>query len=125
MLEIWTLFINKTYYIFELLSFTCHTGKATGEKFLLLQSWDVFFRNSTAGAGPGQAYQAPPSLGILGRNETALSSMAGFMGGNALGGQVDEKIIDDHLAVQAIIRSYQVYFWYKRDSFQDGPCSTR
>lgn len=30
-------------------------------------------------------------------------------GGTALGtGQINEKIIDDHLAVQAIIRSYQV-----------------
>lgn len=31
------------------------------------------------------------------------------MGGGALAGaEPDEKIIDDHLAVQAIIRSYQV-----------------
>lgn len=29
-------------------------------------------------------------------------------GGVGMGGQVSEKIIDDHLAVQAIIRSYQV-----------------
>jgi hypothetical protein len=31
------------------------------------------------------------------------------IGGNALtGSRVDDKLIDDHLAVQAIIRSYQV-----------------
>ncbi|XP_065338418.1 2-oxoglutarate dehydrogenase complex component E1 isoform X4 [Cloeon dipterum] len=72
-------------------------------------SWDVFFRNSSSGAGPGQAYQPPPSLALPGRNEAPLSSLAPFLGGSsALGGQVDEKIIDDHLAVQAIIRSYQI-----------------
>ncbi|CAB3372874.1 Hypothetical predicted protein [Cloeon dipterum] len=72
-------------------------------------SWDAFFRNSSSGAGPGQAYQSPPSLALPGRNEAPLSSLAPFLGGSsALGGQVDEKIIDDHLAVQAIIRSYQI-----------------
>ncbi|XP_059470554.1 2-oxoglutarate dehydrogenase complex component E1 isoform X2 [Neocloeon triangulifer] len=72
-------------------------------------SWDAFFRNSSSGAGPGQAYQAPPSLALPGRNETALTSLAPFFGGGAaLGGQVDDKVIDDHLAVQAIIRSYQI-----------------
>lgn len=29
-------------------------------------------------------------------------------GASPLGGQISEKVIDDHLAVQAIIRSYQV-----------------
>ncbi|KAK7868344.1 hypothetical protein R5R35_013643 [Gryllus longicercus] len=73
-------------------------------------SWDSFFRNSTAGAAPGQAYQAPPSLAEPGRNQLPITSLApllGAAGAPALGGQVNEKVIDDHLAVQAIIRSYQ------------------
>lgn len=37
---------------------------------------------------------------------SALSAMGG--GGAMTGGRVDDKLIDDHLAVQAIIRSYQV-----------------
>jgi len=73
-------------------------------------SWDSFFRNSAAGAAPGQAYQPPPSLAIPGRNQIPVTSLTPYLGGSrvpALGGQIDEKIIDDHLAVQAIIRSYQ------------------
>ncbi|GLH08554.1 Putative 2-oxoglutarate dehydrogenase E1 component, mitochondrial [Gryllus bimaculatus] len=73
-------------------------------------SWDSFFRNSSAGAAPGQAYQAPPSLAEPGRNQLPITSLApllGAAGAPALGGQVNEKVIDDHLAVQAIIRSYQ------------------
>lgn len=38
--------------------------------------------------------------------------MQGGAGTPALGGQVNEKVIDDHLAVQAIIRSYQVRMYY-------------
>ncbi|PNF19902.1 2-oxoglutarate dehydrogenase, mitochondrial [Cryptotermes secundus] len=73
-------------------------------------SWDSFFRNSTAGAAPGQAYQPPPSLAAPGRNQVPVTSIAPYLGGSgapALGGQINEKVIDDHLAVQAIIRSYQ------------------
>lgn len=80
---------------------------------ILLQSWDSFFRNSSAGAAPGQAYQPPPSLAAPGRNQVPVTSIAPYLGGSAapaLGGQINEKIIDDHLAVQAIIRSYQVLF---------------
>ncbi|XP_031346025.1 2-oxoglutarate dehydrogenase, mitochondrial isoform X3 [Photinus pyralis] len=69
-------------------------------------SWDSFFRNSAQG---GVGYQAPPTLAAPRRNEEyfaggpTMSSVAGTGGGI-----VDEKIIDDHLAVQAIIRSYQI-----------------
>lgn len=73
---------------------------------IFFQSWDSFFRNSAQG-GPG--YQAPPSLAPLGKNEISVGALLPMMGGAAAGsGQVSEKIIDDHLAVQAIIRSYQV-----------------
>ncbi|CAL1677275.1 unnamed protein product [Lasius platythorax] len=70
-------------------------------------SWDSFFRNSTAGAAPGLAYQAPPSLAPS-YNQMPLGALLPLGGGTQLGqASVNEKIIDDHLAVQAIIRSYQ------------------
>ncbi|KAK6641841.1 hypothetical protein RUM44_013559 [Polyplax serrata] len=73
-------------------------------------SWDAFFRSSSSGALPGQAYQGPPSLAPPRNNEVPLSGLL-TAGGSlpGLGGSaVSERIIDDHLAVQAIIRSYQV-----------------
>ncbi|XP_076753196.1 oxoglutarate dehydrogenase Nc73EF isoform X5 [Xylocopa sonorina] len=70
-------------------------------------SWDSFFRSTTAGAGPGLAYQAPPSLAPS-HNQVPLGALLPLGGGSQLGQiPVNEKIIDDHLAVQAIIRSYQ------------------
>ncbi|KAH0954038.1 hypothetical protein HN011_008403 [Eciton burchellii] len=70
-------------------------------------SWDSFFRSSTAGAAPGFAYQAPPSLAPS-HNQIPLGTLLPLSGGTQLGqAPVNEKIIDDHLAVQAIIRSYQ------------------
>ncbi|KAL6422029.1 hypothetical protein ACFW04_010845 [Cataglyphis niger] len=71
-------------------------------------SWDSFFRNSTAGAAPGLAYQAPPCLAPS-HNQVPLGALLPLSGGTQLGqAPVNEKIIDDHLAVQAIIRSYQI-----------------
>ncbi|XP_018361636.1 PREDICTED: 2-oxoglutarate dehydrogenase, mitochondrial isoform X6 [Trachymyrmex cornetzi] len=71
-------------------------------------SWDSFFRNSTAGAAPGFAYQAPPSLAPS-YNQVPLGALLPLGGATQLGqAPVNEKIIDDHLAVQAIIRSYQI-----------------
>ncbi|XP_076662252.1 oxoglutarate dehydrogenase Nc73EF isoform X3 [Halictus rubicundus] len=70
-------------------------------------SWDAFFRNSTAGAAPGLAYQAPPSLAPS-HNQIPLGALLPLGGGSQLSQMpLNEKIIDDHLAVQAIIRSYQ------------------
>ena len=41
--------------------------------------------------------------------------MGGAGSAVAVAGQaVDEQIIDDHLAVQAIIRSYQVLNWFMK-----------
>ncbi|VVC29868.1 Hypothetical protein CINCED_3A011739 [Cinara cedri] len=72
-------------------------------------SWDAFFRNCDAGAQPGFAYQAPPSLAPPGKNEVLLSSILPAVNSTAaVGGSFSEKLIDDHLAVQAIIRSYQI-----------------
>ncbi|XP_043492434.1 2-oxoglutarate dehydrogenase, mitochondrial isoform X4 [Polistes fuscatus] len=71
-------------------------------------SWDSFFRSSTAGAGPGLAYQAPPSLAPS-HNQVPLGALLPLGGGSQISQMpINEKIIDDHLAVQAIIRSYQI-----------------
>ncbi|XP_045493691.1 2-oxoglutarate dehydrogenase, mitochondrial isoform X3 [Colias croceus] len=74
-------------------------------------SWDAFFRNATNGAQPGVAYTPPPNLAPYSKNEVPLTSLvpaAGGMPSIASGSPINEKIIDDHLAVQAIIRSYQI-----------------
>ncbi|KAI5699495.1 hypothetical protein M8J75_003861 [Diaphorina citri] len=74
-------------------------------------SWDSFFRNSAAGASSTTAYSPPPSLALPGKNHVPLSALGPYLGATgglpAIGGQVTEKVIDDHLAVQGIIRSYQ------------------
>ncbi|CAH2274958.1 2-oxoglutarate dehydrogenase, mitochondrial isoform X1 [Pelobates cultripes] len=65
------------------------------------KSWDVFFRNANAGAAPGTAYQSPPPLG---------SNLSAFAQAQSLvQGQPNiEKLVEDHLAVQSLIRAYQV-----------------
>ncbi|KAI5726919.1 hypothetical protein M8J76_011086 [Diaphorina citri] len=76
-----------------------------------MESWDSFFRNSAAGASSTTAYSPPPSLALPGKNHVPLSALGPYLGATgglpAIGGQVTEKVIDDHLAVQGIIRSYQ------------------
>uniref|UniRef100_U5EV19 2-oxoglutarate dehydrogenase complex component E1 n=1 Tax=Corethrella appendiculata TaxID=1370023 RepID=U5EV19_9DIPT len=68
-------------------------------------SWDAYFRNNS--------YSAPPSLAPIPKHHVPASqyigtSLPAIGGGAALaGGRIDDKLIDDHLAVQAIIRSYQ------------------
>uniref|UniRef100_A0A671YIR5 2-oxoglutarate dehydrogenase complex component E1 n=1 Tax=Sparus aurata TaxID=8175 RepID=A0A671YIR5_SPAAU len=64
-------------------------------------SWDIFFRNANAGAPPGAAYQSPPPL-----NGTS-QGLASFQ--TLVGAQPNvEKLVEDHLAVQSLIRAYQV-----------------
>uniref|UniRef100_A0A8C1Q3L9 2-oxoglutarate dehydrogenase complex component E1 n=1 Tax=Cyprinus carpio TaxID=7962 RepID=A0A8C1Q3L9_CYPCA len=65
------------------------------------KSWDIFFRNANAGAPPGTAYQSPPPMGV---------SLAGLTQAQSLvGAQPNvEKLVEDHLAVQSLIRAYQV-----------------
>lgn len=68
-----------------------------------LQSWDVFFRNANAGAPPGAAYQSP--LGL-----SAASSLVAPQLSSLVGAQPNvEKLVEDHLAVQSLIRAYQVH----------------
>ncbi|XP_004457535.1 2-oxoglutarate dehydrogenase complex component E1 isoform X1 [Dasypus novemcinctus] len=65
------------------------------------KSWDIFFRNTNAGAPPGTAYQSPPtSRGAL----PAMSRAQPLVGAQP---NID-KLVEDHLAVQSLIRAYQV-----------------
>lgn len=69
----------------------------------VLQSWDVFFRNANAGAPPGAAYQSPLAL-------SAASSLVAPQLSSLVGAQPNvEKLVEDHLAVQSLIRAYQVH----------------
>uniref|UniRef100_A0AAX7TJI2 2-oxoglutarate dehydrogenase complex component E1 n=1 Tax=Astatotilapia calliptera TaxID=8154 RepID=A0AAX7TJI2_ASTCA len=65
------------------------------------KSWDVFFRNASAGAPPGAAYQGPPHLS---RTSERLSSAQALVGTQPS----VEKLVEDHLAVHSLIRAYQV-----------------
>ena len=60
-----------------------------------IQSWDAFFRSTTAGAPPGHAYTPPSSL----RPSSSLPITTT---------QADPSVIRDHLRVQALIRAYQI-----------------
>ena len=96
--------------------------------FFFFQSWDSFFRNASAGAGPGQAYQAPPSLAVPGKHEIPVTALVPQLSSSSVsaGLPANEKLIDDHLAVQAIIRSYQVTHSYIEGKFfYQGPGSYR
>ncbi|KAG7282373.1 hypothetical protein CRUP_029694, partial [Coryphaenoides rupestris] len=65
------------------------------------KSWDVFFRNANAGAPPGAAYQSP--LGLT------VAAAAALPQGSSMGAQPNvEKLVEDHLAVQSLIRAYQI-----------------
>ncbi|XP_023011751.1 2-oxoglutarate dehydrogenase complex component E1-like [Leptinotarsa decemlineata] len=71
-------------------------------------SWDAYFRNSASG-GPG--YHPPPSgLAPISKNEvplkTYLAKHPDCEGGG--GGRSGDNSIENHLAVQAMIRGYQV-----------------
>ncbi|XP_017344888.1 2-oxoglutarate dehydrogenase complex component E1 isoform X1 [Ictalurus punctatus] len=63
------------------------------------KSWDIFFRNANNGATPGSAYQSPPSPAVI----TPVLPQA------LVGSQANvQKLVEDHLAVQSLIRAYQI-----------------
>ncbi|XP_077526748.1 2-oxoglutarate dehydrogenase complex component E1-like [Haemaphysalis longicornis] len=77
------------------------------------KSWDAFFRAASAGLGPGEAYSSPPALAPA----TSAMAVPRAVPATAPAAAVPAKFpsvqaaprdIDDHLSVQAIIRSYQV-----------------
>uniref|UniRef100_A0A9L0R153 2-oxoglutarate dehydrogenase complex component E1 n=1 Tax=Equus caballus TaxID=9796 RepID=A0A9L0R153_HORSE len=66
------------------------------------KSWDIFFRNTNAGAPPGTAYQSPLPL-----SPGSLSALARAQ--PLVGAQPNvDKLVEDHLAVQSLIRAYQI-----------------
>uniref|UniRef100_A0AC34G7T8 2-oxoglutarate dehydrogenase E1 component N-terminal domain-containing protein n=1 Tax=Panagrolaimus sp. ES5 TaxID=591445 RepID=A0AC34G7T8_9BILA len=66
------------------------------------KSWDAYFSNVEAGASPGEAFQAPPTL-IPGRTQRAAAQT------NSTVSITDNvsRALEDHLKVQLLIRSYQ------------------
>jgi|UniRef100_A0AC35EUT8 2-oxoglutarate dehydrogenase E1 component len=68
------------------------------------KSWDAYFRNVEAGAGPGEAFQAPPTL-IPGRIQQAVTSAQPSTAVSTTGDV--SRAIQDHLKIQLLIRSYQ------------------
>lgn len=78
--------------------------------FFGFQSWDSFFRSTTAGAQPGAAYQAPPSLA---RNPNQVELSEVMRSPRPVDDRpqmaTSDKSANDHMNVMAIIRSYQVY----------------
>jgi len=71
-------------------------------------SWDAYFRNIEAGAGPGQAFQSPPVSALAG-HIGAAPAIIPQPGALAAAPQLDASIqtISDHLKIQLLIRSYQ------------------
>ena len=76
-----------------------------------MQSWDIFFRNAQNGAAPGTAYTPPPPVSTMYPASTqAVATTMTPPAGRSLGAPLDRRVIEDHLSVQTIIRSYQVCF---------------
>lgn len=79
------------------------------------KSWDVFFRGASSGLQPGEAYRSPPSLYMApgaapaaARVTSAALTAPAAVPAALPSAQAAPRDIDDHLSVQAIIRSYQV-----------------
>ncbi|KAM5203786.1 2-oxoglutarate dehydrogenase complex component E1 isoform 3-T3 [Hipposideros larvatus] len=66
------------------------------------KSWDIFFRNTNAGAPPGTAYQSPLPLSPGALLATARAQPLVDVQPNV------DKLVEDHLAVQSLIRAYQI-----------------
>uniref|UniRef100_A0A6I8NXX4 2-oxoglutarate dehydrogenase complex component E1 n=1 Tax=Ornithorhynchus anatinus TaxID=9258 RepID=A0A6I8NXX4_ORNAN len=67
-----------------------------------IKSWDAFFRNASAGAPPGHAYQRP--LSVSPEHRAKLIESHGLARSQAK----TDKLVEDHLAVQSLIRAYQI-----------------
>ncbi|XP_004074658.1 2-oxoglutarate dehydrogenase, mitochondrial isoform X1 [Oryzias latipes] len=65
------------------------------------KSWDVYFQNATAGSSMGVTYQSPPSMSGSSEGQFAVQPLVGAQ-------PSVEKLVEDHLAVQSLIRAYQV-----------------
>nr|VZI39082.1 unnamed protein product [Spirometra erinaceieuropaei] len=73
------------------------------------KSWDIYFRGVNNGAAVGSAYSSPPTLGVDNYGVDLMNLIAAATGSTAATSAVPgSKLIEEHLAVQTIIRSYQV-----------------
>ncbi|KAG8551814.1 hypothetical protein GDO81_004283 [Engystomops pustulosus] len=66
------------------------------------KSWDTFFRNADPGASPGEAHQITTAADM--QNKALLIRSQGL----AMAPAKAEKLVEDHLAVQSLIRAYQI-----------------
>ncbi|KXJ27697.1 2-oxoglutarate dehydrogenase-like, mitochondrial [Exaiptasia diaphana] len=67
------------------------------------KSWDAYFKNVKGGMPPGQAYQPPP---VLGQPSSAVATT--ISSPTAVDQSNINEIVQDHLAVYSLIRSYQI-----------------
>jgi 2-oxoglutarate dehydrogenase E1 component len=70
------------------------------------RSWDAYFRNVEAGAAPGQAYQAPPTL-VPSAQSFAMQPVPQARPATPAASEDVHRAIQDHLKIQLLIRSYQ------------------
>jgi len=74
------------------------------------KSWDAFFRRSEEGALPGAAYQSPPEIyghPIQYVTEVAVPAVSRDTSDSAVSPSQIQGLIQNHLAVYSLIRSYQ------------------
>jgi 2-oxoglutarate dehydrogenase E1 component len=104
---------SSTTYIEEIYQAWLHDPKSVHK------SWDVYFRTNTVQAPPtlGQPGSTPVSAASLNQLLGLLQKATGGLAATSSGSQYqtspsatepDEKIIEDHLKLYALIRSYQI-----------------
>eukprot|EP00795_Rhopilema_esculentum_P008653 gene8653-14668_t len=74
------------------------------------RSWDVFFKNDASGLGPGLAYQSPPGIApkVIPFSDVSIANGKSQQRDINMD-QIDiHDLIQDHLAVFSLIRSYQI-----------------
>lgn len=73
------------------------------------KSWDTFFRNTENGAVPGQAYQSPPEIyGHPVHYTTEVTVQQPLATQVTPSSTQVHSLIQDHLAVYSLIRTYQI-----------------
>ncbi|XP_016288226.1 2-oxoglutarate dehydrogenase-like, mitochondrial isoform X2 [Monodelphis domestica] len=69
------------------------------------KSWDTFFRTASVGAAPGHAQPGSPSPRAESHTDRAAIQEAP---GHTKSQAMADKLVEDHLAVQSLIRAYQI-----------------
>lgn len=68
-------------------------------------SWAAFFKNLESGAAPGEGWVMPPTLGTSPHFMSAPSQQSAPQQAQSFAG--GDKLLEDHLKVQLLIRAYQ------------------